>query len=188
METLINYASKYEEYYQQPPQSIFHTACSCITSQQVSFNVGRNIRKSLYSLCGFPLTREAIINNDLTIIKNLTNTRINLIKQMANIDDERDNIDVLNDYAKLKGFGPWSYNAVSILLRMNNKINLANDAYIRKNLSSYMGYDMTEEQCRDFLNTADDHSTAVCYLLWRLKPQSINKIKNNEFLFKEDFV
>jgi 3-methyladenine DNA glycosylase/8-oxoguanine DNA glycosylase len=107
MELLIDSAVKYENCYKQPINPIFHVACGCICSQQVAFNVGRNIRSSLYKLCGFPLTREAIINNDLSQIKNLTNARIELINNMANIDDTRSNIEVLNDYIKFKGFGSW---------------------------------------------------------------------------------
>jgi len=188
MELLIDSAIKYENYYKQPINPIFHVACGCVCSQQVAFNVGRNIRSSLYKLCGFPLTREAIINNDLTQIKNLTNARIELIKNMANIDDTRPNIDILNDYIKLKGFGSWSYNAIAILLDISDNINLSSDAYIRKNLSLYTGNKMSEKDCFDYISKAENNQTKVCYLLWRIKPTSINKLKNNDVLIKDDFV
>lgn len=162
-----------------------------ISSQQVAFNVGRNIRSSLYKLCGFPLTREAMINNDLSQIKNLTNSRIELIKNMANmanIDDSRLNIEILDDYFKLRGFGSWSYKAVSILLDIDDTINLSSDAYIRKNLSLYTGNKMNEKDCFNYISKAENNQTKVCYLLWRIKPTSINKLKNNDVLIKDDFV
>jgi len=188
MQLLIDSAIKYEDYYKQPINPIFHVACGCICSQQVAFNIGRNIRSSLYKLCGFPLTREAILNNDLSIIKNLTLSRIELIKNMANIDDSRSNIEILDDYYKLKGFGKWTYNAVSILLNINDNINLSSDAYIRKNLSLYINIKMTEKQCFDYISKAENNQTKVCYFLWRIKPTSIQKLNNNEILTKDDFV
>jgi len=188
MDILIKYAIDYEKYYKQPINSIFHTACSCVTSQQVKFNVGRNIRRALYTLYGFPLTRESILNADLAQIKNLTDKRIKLLKEMASIDDNRNGIDVLNDYSKLEGFGKWSYGAICILMGLSNNINLSSDAYIRKNLSMYSDNNMTERSCFNYILKAEDNQTAVCYLLWRIKPDSIAKIKNAEDLTKEDFV
>lgn len=188
MELLINNAIKYEDYYKQPINPIFHIACSCVCSQQVAFNIGRNIRSSLYKLCGFPLTREAIINNDLSTIQNLTFSRIELIKNMADIDDSRPNIEVLNDYINLKGFGKWSYGAISILLNINDNVNLASDAYIRKNLMIYTGLKMNEKDCFNYILTAENNQNKICYLLWRIKPTSINKLNGNETLTKNDFV
>lgn len=188
MDLLINNTVKYEDYYKQPINPIFHIACGCICSQQVAFNVGRNIRSSLYKLCGFPLTREAILNNDLTQIKNLTSSRIELIKNIANIDDGRSNIEILNDYIKLKGFGKWTYNAICILLDISDNINLSSDAYIRKNLSIYTGLKMNEKDCFDYISKAENNQTKICYLLWRIKPTSVIKLKNDEILTKDDFV
>ena len=188
MKVLINNAIKYENYYRQSINPIFHVSCGCVCGQQVAFNVGRNIRSSLFKLCGFPLTREAIINNDLTQIKNLTDSRIELIKNMANIDDNRPNIEILNDYSNLKGFGKWSVGAVSILLDINDDINLSSDAYIRKNLSIYTGLKMNEKDCFNYISKAENNQSKICYLLWRIKPTSIKKLNNNEILTKEDFV
>lgn len=188
MEVLIKYAIEYKEYYEQPINPIFHTACSCVTSQQVKFSVGRSIRKDLYELCGFPLTRQSILNADLSKIKNLTHQRITLLKQMAEIDDNRDNINVINDYSKLNGFGKWSYGAVCILMGLNNDVNLTSDSYIRKNLSLYCGQKMTEKECFNYIFKSENNQTSVCYLLWRIKPDSIIKIKKNEILTKNDFV
>ena len=188
MELLIESAIKYENYYKQPIHPIFHVACGCVCSQQVAFNVGRNIRSSLYKLCGFPLTREAILNNDLTQIKNLTDSRIELIKNMAKIDDDRLNTDVLNDYINLKGFGKWSYSAVSILLNIDDNVNLSSDAYIRKNLITYSGVKMTEKDCFSYISKAEHNQSKICYLLWRIKPTSVKKLNNDEILTKDDFV
>jgi len=188
MDKLIQNAIKYESFYKQPTYPIFHIACGCVCGQQVAFNVGRNIRSDIYKLCGFPLTRQSILNNDLTQIKNLTISRIELIKNMANIDDTRSNIDILNDYFKLKGFGNWTYGAISILLEIDDNVNLTTDAYIRKNISIYNGIKMTQKDCFNYISKAENNQSKICYLLWRIKPTSINKMLNDQILTKDDFV
>lgn len=186
MKILEDYAIQYESVYSQPIRPIFHTACSCVLAQQVSFKVGRTIRQELYQLCGFPLEKDKILNTNI-IIKNLTPERLNLLKDLARINDNQNVIEVLNEYSKLKGFGVWSYGAVSILMGIDEHVNLYNDAYIRKNLSLYLGYKLLLNECKSFIATTN-HETKVCYLLWRLKSTSIIKIKNNEILTKDDFI
>lgn len=188
MDNLITYADKYRDFYSQDVNSIFHIACGCVCGQQVAFGIGRGIRKQLYEMCGSPLTPEAILEVDLTLIKNLTPSRANLLLQMAKIDDSKSPKRVLQNYAKLSGFGPWSIGAVSILMGISNTINLSSDAYIRKNLSLYTGEKMTESKCHNYILTADENQTAVCYLLWRIKPQSIYKLNKNKKLTTDDFV
>jgi len=155
----------------------------------VAFNIGRSIRKQLYELCGNPLTRLPILNVNLTKIRHLTPKRIILLKNMANIDDDRPNNEVLADYVKLKGFGKWTHDACSILLNTSNTINLSTDLYIRKNLAIYLNKDkLTEKEAYDYILLAIDNQTIVCYFLWRLKPRNIDKVKNNEELNRLDFV
>lgn len=185
MNILEDYAIQYESIYIQPIRPIFHTACSCVLAQQVSFNVGRKIRQELYQLCGFPLEKDKILNTTISI-KNLTPERLKLLRDLASIDIN-DIKETLNEYAKLKGFGQWTYGAVSILMDIDEHVNLYNDAYIRKNIGLYLGYNMTMKECKDYISTTN-HETKVCYLLWRLKPTSIVKIKNNEILTKGDFI
>lgn len=188
MDNLISYAHTYENFYKQPILNVFHAACSCVVGQQVAFNVGRSIRTDLYKLCGYPLSRKLILGTDLTQIKNLTLVRIQLLKNMAEIDDERELCDVLLDYSKLKGFGQWTFDAVSILLGINSNVNLSSDSYICKNLSLYIGLKLTRKECHEYIAKAGDNQTKVCYLLWRLKPKSISKITQNLPLNLDDFV
>lgn len=188
MDILISYANKYKDLYTQDINSVFHIACGCVCGQQVAFGIGRGIRKQLYETCGSPLTPEAILEADLTLIKNLTPKRATLLVQMAKIDDLRSVKRVLKDYSKLSGFGTWSVGAVSILSGISDTINLSSDAYIRKNLSLYTGEKMTERKCYDYILTAEENQTVVCYLLWRIKPQSINKLNRNKKLTADDFV
>lgn len=187
MDKLCEYAKTYEQLYRQPTNNIFHTASSCVMGQQVAFNVGRTLRKDMYELCGFPLTPSAILNNDLTKIKNLTYTRITLLKQMANIDENDDAKIVLNKYAKLKGFGPWSYGAVCILMGIDDNINLSSDAYIKKNLSIYFDKVLSVKDCDNYISLVNNKSQ-VCYFLWRIKKDSIIKIKKDGELTKDDFI
>lgn len=192
MDKLIEYANTYEQFYKQPISNIFHIACGCVVAQQVSFTVGRNIREQLYGLCidsqTNQLSPKLILETDLTQIKNLTPKRIELLKAMAKINDQREVDKVLLDYSKLEGFGRWTFGAVSILIGINDYINLSSDSYIRKNISLYIGLKMTEKECHEYIAKADNNQTKVCYFLWRIKPQNIYKVKQNIVLTKEDFI
>jgi 3-methyladenine DNA glycosylase/8-oxoguanine DNA glycosylase len=188
MDQLIEYAIRYESFYKQTINDIFHTACSCVVGQQVAFTIGRNIRKTLYELYGFPLKRQTILDADLTQIINLSPKRIILLKEMAKIDDSRDVSTVLDDYSKLVGFGPWTLNAVKILMDIDDEVNLYSDSYIRKNLSLYVGIKLSEKECENYIFNAKQHQTKICYLLWRIKPTSVIKIKDKKTLENHDFV
>jgi hypothetical protein len=41
---LYQYAEKYEMLYKQPKKDILTVSAGCVIAQQVSFNIGRNIR------------------------------------------------------------------------------------------------------------------------------------------------
>ena len=182
MEALSDYAIRYKTLYQQPILPIFHVACGCVVGQQVRFSIGRNIRKELYLKYGHPINKDLILQSDITI-KHLTPARATLIKQMALIDDNRPSLEVLTDYASLPYFGQWTYGAVCILLNLDPHINLSCDSYIRKNIKLYANV----ADCYHYIAHAKNQ-TEICYLLWRIKPSSIMKIKNNELLCKEDFI
>jgi 3-methyladenine DNA glycosylase/8-oxoguanine DNA glycosylase len=156
--------------------------------QQVAFNIGRNIRKQLYEMCGNPIKREAILNADLTKIKNLTIERANLLKEMAKIDDTCEVKIVLESYSNLKGFGVWSHDAVSILLDISDTINLSTDSYICKNLAIYLNKPITKKSCHDYISIAENYQTIVCYFLWRIKNTSVHKLAKNEELIGDDFI
>ena len=188
MDILCSYAHIYQDLYKQNIMSVFHVAVGCVVGQQVAFKIGRNIRKRLYELCGFPVDKQLILETDLSQINNLTPLRITLLKKMAKIDDDRDINIVLDDYVKLNGFGKWTYDAVGILVGVNNNINLSSDSYIRKNLSLYTGLKLTQKECHEYILKANNDQTSVCYLLWRIKPQSINKITYGLELTQADFV
>lgn len=190
METLIQYAKTYEKLYklEQNP-GIFHVACSCVTGQQVSFSIGRSIRRQLYAVCGNPITQKALLSCDLTTIRSLTPIRAELLRKMAEIDDTRSTKDVLVDYCKLAGFGKWTKNAISIILGIDDSINLSDDLYIRKNLALYIGKpSINQKECHNYILAADNNQTLVCYFLWRLRPNSVDKVKNNIILDRSDFV
>lgn len=185
---LSQYAEQYEHLYKQPKKDALTIAVGCVAGQQVTFNVGRNIRRQLFELCGHPIDRNKLINSDLTVIKNLTSSRIRLLKEMAQIDHNKTDIELLEDYRQLAGFGKWTLGAVSILLDLSNDINLSSDAYIRKNLNLYTDSKMNEKQCYNYLEQFPNQQTKICYFLWRIKPQSIYKIKQELKLNQNDFV
>lgn len=185
---LFQYAEQYEYLYRQPKKNILTVAVGCVAGQQVSFNVGRSIRRQLFELCGHPIEQDKLLNSDLSVVKNLTNSRITLLKEMAKIDHERSDREILADYQQLAGFGKWTTNAVSILLDLSDNVNLSSDAYIRKNLNLYTDSKMNEKQCYQYLEQFPNQQTKICYFLWRIKPQSIYKIKQGLELTKDDFV
>lgn len=125
---LYRYAEKYEMLYKQPKKDILTVACGCIVAQQVSFNIGRNIRKQLFELCGHPVDKDLLLSVDLTQIKNLTENRIKLLKEIAQINHDQSDIDILECYKKLPGFGKWTTGAISILLDLDDSINLSSDS------------------------------------------------------------
>lgn len=114
--------------------------------------------------------------------------RIQLLREMAVINYSRTNNEILEDYQKLKGFGKWTTGAVSILLDLDDSVNLSSDAYIRKIISLYAGIKMNEKQCYQYINKFGNQQTKICYFLWRIRVQSINKVKLNLELTKEDFI
>lgn len=181
MDILVEYANKYYDMYKLFNYGVFHHACGCVIAQKIQFSTGRKIREALYKLCGFPLTQQNILKYDLTKINGLSEEKIVLLKEMASMEED------LEEYRKLRGFGPWSYNAVGIIVNKKEDINLASDKYIRKNIKLYNDID-NQKNCFCFLETAKNNKTKVCYFLWRLKPQSVYKILNNEILHREDFL
>lgn len=188
MENLIEYAKTYKHFYTLDIKNVFHTAVGCVVGQQVAFNIGRNIRKQLYEICGNPLTREAILNADLTQIIALKPSRAKLLIEMAKINDQQEVEKVINEYSKLNGFGKWTTDAVSILMQTSNTINLSTDSYIRKNIELYTGTTMTQKRCHEYISFAGINQTDVCYFLWRLKKGSVCKVLNKELLTKDDFI
>lgn len=181
MGKLVEYANKYYDMYKLFNYGVFHHACGCVVAQKIKFSVGRKIREELYRLCGFPLTQVNVLNFNLSKIVGLSQEKIILLKEMAKMEEN------LDGYKTLKGFGPWSYNAVSILINRKDDINLVSDKYIRKNVQLYNGID-NQKNCFCFLETAKNDKTKVCYFLWRIRPTSIYKVINNESLGKEDFL
>lgn len=155
-------------------------------SSTVSFNVGRNIRRQLYTLYGYPLKRDVILNADINI-KGLTPERTQVLKTLANIDDDRNVKEVLEDYKQLKYVGIWTCGAIQILMDLDDHVNLSSDAYIRKNISLYVGKKMMEKECHYYINTTTEQ-TKVCYFLWRIKTTSICKVRQHQLLIKDDFI
>ena len=173
METLLCYVRHYKEYYVQPIQSEFHCLVSLITSQRVRFSTGQKIRRQLYDLCGYPLTIENIKNLDLTTIQGLTLQQIETITCLING----------YDYNNIKGIGNWTIKGMMLLRQLDPHINLYEDKYICKRVIEYIGQD-----CKQFIQQANDEQSDVSYFLWRIKPQGITKVKNNLCLDRDDFI
>lgn len=190
MNTLIEYAEKYKHLYTIPNHGVFHTAVGTIVGQRVSFQTGRNIRKQLYDLCGFPLKRKAVLDADLTKIKGIRKQHIELIKTIATIEtDNRNENIVLNDYTNIPGFGIWTINSVKIITSQSESINLYTDFYIRRVASLYVGKSMKPSELKNFIEEAPNNKrTAVCYFLWRIKKDNIHKLKEDVELTSDDFL
>lgn len=175
MEHLLLYVNKYKKYYLQPIQNEFHCYCSLITSQRVRFQTGRNIRRKLYELCGYPLTIDAVQGMDLSST-GLTTQQREAIQALC------DGV-TLNE---IKGIGKWTHKGVQILMQSDHNVNLYEDSYIRTRLSEYNGLKSSKE-CRDFIALADEE-TYVSYFLWRITPIGIIKVKDGQKLSRDDFI
>ena len=47
---------------------------------------------------------------------------------------------------------------------------------------------MTKKSCHEYILTAKNNQTIVCYFLWRIKKTSVHKLLNNEELGRDDFI
>lgn len=185
----------YRTYWEVKRKSYFHNIISLITSQEVSFQKGRQIRQKLYEIIkSDEFTKENIKNisdKDLITI-GIKNSRIVCIREISELKIHNEETCI-----KIKGIGPWTIKAASILSSTsfdeaeNTGIILYEDKWIRKRLSELVGCNkiLTEKETISFFEAnVKGHYTLLSYFLWRIKPSGVKKWKNGDILEREDFV
>lgn len=173
--------------------TIFHNAISLVISQQVSFKVGRSVRTKLFMLINSSeITHEnmsQLNNNDLEKI-GLNQNKVNLIRFILNIKFVND-LDFVNELAKLKGIGVWTIKALQILNLENLNVFLSEDLWIRKRLSELANAKqiLTIKECNNFINIyCMINKSNFSNFLWRVRPEGIVALKNNQTLTRDHFL
>lgn len=179
----INYFSLYRSDY---TLSSYHQLISLVTSQQISFEAGRNLRKQLYLEVGYPLTPQNI--SSINLSKYLTPAKqftVRAITEMALLD----NNDLINRVKNIKGVGPWTLKGAYILTEVSQEEPLFEDAYVRKRLSEIFGLTIGIKEAKTFFDTLPDNKRSiVSYFLWRIRKTSTWKVSRGERLERSDFL
>lgn len=186
--TVLQAAIQYFNLYRLEPQmGSFHHLVSLVTSQQVSFDVGRQIQYDLTSVAGRPLNPDLILSTDLSKIKNLTSARIFTIRSLAMASKTQDNI---IEYARnIKGIGPWTVKGAYILTETSHTESLFEDSYIKKRLGEIVGFEMNRKNAKMWFEIVpENYQSIVSYFLWRIKPSGTEKIRLKQQLTRDDFL
>lgn len=187
---LLNISKETELYWKQPERSLLHNAISCVISMRIPFKKSREIRKKIYTSIGkegkIELTRDNFKFKDKTLLSyGLSNEQVRIIREILNND-----IKTIKDLTKIKGIGIWTIKAIKILMNIDSDISLEQDYYIRNNLTLLYGYKkvMTETEAKKILQTWKGNRSQICYMLWRIKKEGIEKIIEEQKLTKYDFI
>lgn len=186
---LISAAENYKQLYELDLHTPFHHAVSCVTSQQVRFSVGRQIRQELYRRAGFPLTPQAVLNANLAQIKGLTNARIVVITELCALALNTTEKEFLAQFSTINGVGIWTIKAVQLLTRKSTRIALYEDSYVRARLGEYLQKKCTIKDARLFFDSLPEESrSAVSYFFWRIRPEGVINLLRGISLGKTDFL
>lgn len=168
--------------------SLYHHLISLVTSQQVKFETGRQIRRQLYSHC-YPLDPNIIVNLDLSRIRCLTTARIYIIKNITKAA-LNGNEDLLEVAKGIIGVGSWTIKGALILTERSPTEALHEDSYICKRLTEIYGFEIDKPMCRTFfMGVTETNLSITSYFLWRLKSSGCQAlIAKDRELTKDDFL
>jgi 3-methyladenine DNA glycosylase/8-oxoguanine DNA glycosylase len=179
------------EYYTIPQKTMYHNLISLITSQRISFNVSRQLRKKLMDMHPTETT-----NYDPFVIAKLDLKEIGIglamaccIQEVTKIAQSKDDLH-LSDVTGVKGIGAWTINALKIMHDLDSNVFLSEDAWIRQRLSQITksSSNLTKAQC-DKLTSKWDNKTKISLFLWRLQKTGADKIANGALIVaREDFL
>jgi 3-methyladenine DNA glycosylase/8-oxoguanine DNA glycosylase len=187
------YIKEIKEWWTVPERSCFHHCCSLVTSQQITFNKGRQIRQALYKLSknhGYKghLTPKFIkeLTPEQLQATGLTSERCQTLKDLADIGETK-NID---DYAKVVGVGVWTIKGTKLSCGTDDHIVLYEDKWIRQRIGQLVGKaTVTEAEAKEiFKTTWPQHESLMSYFLWRCKQSGIDKLMRSRALSRSDFV
>lgn len=187
--TILQYALHYFSVYQLPQRcSAYHHIISLIVSQQIKFESGRQVRKTLYERAGFPLTPINVSKLDLTNIKYLTPAKIFTIKSVTDAALE-DEFDLIFRISYVKGIGSWTVKGAYILTETSFYEALYEDSYIKKRLGEILTTNIQLRNCKEFFERIPENNrSVVSYFLWRIKKSGCEKVRNGLALTRDDFL
>lgn len=183
----------YELYRIHARRDIFENLVSLITSQQVKFEKGRRIRKTLYELVNGVITPTTIklTSIDELCATGLTRPRAIAIKRLADVHVQNDD-ELMNEVSRIPGIASWTLKGAQLLTydpTLVRNIALYEDMWIRKRLGEYKKqmFPLSLKASKEMFATFQNPSL-VSYFLWRIQPSGIQKILRNELLLRTDFV
>lgn len=181
-------AIKYFDLYRINRQlSEYHHLISLVTSQQVKFETGRQIRQQLYQYC-YPLDPTTVGQIDLSTINGLTTARIYIIRSITNAA-LNNNTDLINVAREIVGVGPWTIKGALILTERSHTEALFEDSYICKRLAEIYNFDVDRAVCRAFFRQINENNrSVVSYFLWRIKRSGCMKLRTCDELTRDDFL
>lgn len=191
LQNLPELISPYESFFTLPPKTLFHNLISLIISQKIRFGQGRKIRQQLYSL----LNTDEYTPNGLNSLSDdtlksigLSDDKINCIRAILGLEDL-----TLDRAAQIKGIGPWTIKALSILTNGSNDIFLSEDYWIRQRFSELIQSSkiLTSRQLENYIAKFPNwvgQKTLISRFLWRIKPEGIMALLNSESLTREHFL
>ena len=188
---IIGTINKTKEFYQQPSKSLFHNTISLIISQKISFSKSRTIRKKIY---------EEFTSSEMTYdnIKNLSKKQLldfglqefqyDIIQRIINLGPNL----VYDDIIKVKGIGEWTKKSL-LLYAGNDDILLVEDYWIRQRIKNLFDLKTVPDKitAMSLINNIIKNKISKSLMtkfLWRIKPESVDKIKNDVELDKNDFI
>lgn len=182
-ETII----KTKTYWTTPKKSLFHNTISLITSQQISFQKGREIRQKIYAkINSFEITHENLkkLSRDDFMNYGIDEKRVNTITELLKIKNL-----TIEKISKLKGIGSWTIKSLKILNDEPN-ILLSEDYWIRKQMSKLINLPKvaTIKEIENQTKNYEHDKSELTKFLWRIKDTGIDKIKENKELLREDFL
>jgi len=176
-------------------QPLYHCVISLIISQKISFGQSREIRRKIYEKVG----KSIFIWQDIIKITDKEWKYINIDKNkketiMEVTLLERDGLlsNMLVTH-KIKGIGPWTIKATKIMTYSDDNIDLYEDLWIRKRMSEVYDIQSSQRACKEVFDNFKGKKSQLSRFLWRIKPQSIDKVRKclseNVFLLvKDDFI
>lgn len=175
--------------------NIFHQTISLLLSQKISFYQSRKIRQSLFALIAPDIAYTKVNISKLTN-KQLLNIGVSeqkyeIIQQIINIQCDLLNYSEWIDQLKsIKGIGLWTIKCLKIIFNIDDNIFLSEDLWIRKRLSELIDSDksLTIAESNKISQKFNNYKTLVSKLLWRIKPEGIIAIKNNQQLNGNHFI
>lgn len=184
---------------QIPSYSVYHDTISLIISQQISFRKSREIRRNMFEMLiseNLPKFTYEFINFKLSSLYKqlgISDSKYQTMRSIPNVPDVKFTVQELENYiayiSNIKGIGNWTCNALRVINRVPNSY-LSDDSYIQTNIKNLLGIEnLGKSEVEYIVNTFfSRHRLEFTILFWRIKKESIDKMKNFREISQDDFL